>query len=408
MRALVFHPTVPRYLATRAVGSAWEAAYWSGLSPLRLREVPDPPLPGPEWVRVRVRMGGICGSDLHLVTLQTSPSASAFASFPFVPGHENVGHVVEVGSAVADLEPGQRVVVEPVLPCRARGIRPPCPPCQQGDYHLCVRTTDGHLSPGLMVGACRDTGGSWGETFVAHRSQVIPLPPTVSDENALMSEPAACALHALMRWPPRDGDTVVVVGGGVIGQAVVACLRAMGCGARVVVLAKYPYQAEQARALGADHTVQLQGADGHYEALADLLGARVRRPMLGKRVLVGGAPVVVDCVGSGRSLDDSLRLAGPKGTVVVLGLASLPRGVDWTPVWLKELRVVGSYAYAVERWQGHPVRTLELVVRWMAEGKLDLSGLVTHRFPVGSYREALRAALGKSTTRAFKVAFEFR
>jgi threonine dehydrogenase-like Zn-dependent dehydrogenase len=407
MRALVFHPTVPRYLLTRAAGPAWEAAYWSALSPLRLRQLPDPPLPGPDWVRVRVRLGGICGSDLHLVTLQASPSASAFASFPFVPGHENVGEVVELGSGVRDLHVGQRVVVEPVLPCLARGFAEPCGPCGSGDYHLCVRTTDGHLSPGLMVGACRDTGGSWGETFVAHRSQVFPLPESVDDANALLSEPAACALHALLRWRPREGDTVLVVGGGVIGQAVVACLRAMGCAATVVVLAKYPYQAERARAFGADHAVLLQGADGHYEPLAELLQAQLRRPMLGKRVVVGGARLVVDCVGSGRSLDDALRLAGPKATVVVLGLASLPRGVDWTPVWLKELRVVGSYAYAVEDWEGERVRTLALVLRWMSEGRLDLSDLLTHRFPLHRYPEALRTALGKSAQRALKVAFAF-
>ncbi|MER3455292.1 MAG: alcohol dehydrogenase [candidate division GAL15 bacterium] len=406
MRALVFHPTVACYLLTRAAGAVWESAYWSPLSPLRLRDVQDPALPGPEWVRVRVRMGGICGSDLHLVTLQASPSASAFASFPFVPGHENVGEVVEAGSQPG-VRPGQRVVVEPVLPCRTRGFPEMCGPCREGDYHLCVRTAEGHLRPGLMVGACRDTGGSWGENFVAHRSQVLPVPDSVGDEEALLSEPAACALHALLRWMPSDRDAVLVIGGGVIGQLVVACLRALGSSAPVTVLTKYPHQAERARAQGADHTVLLQGRDGHYEALADLLGARLRRPMLGKRVVVGGARLVVDCVGSGRSLDDALRWAGPRGTVVVLGLASLPRGVDWTPVWLKELRVVGSYAYALEDWRGERVRTMELVLRWMAEGRLAVADLVTHRFPLDRFRDALHAALGKSAHRAFKVAFQF-
>lgn len=407
MRALAFHPTVPRYLLTRAAGVAWTSAYWSSLSPLRLRDLPDPPLPGPDWVRVRTRLGGICGSDVHLVTLHASPSTSPFASFPFVPGHENVGVVVETGNGVRDLKPGQRVVVEPPLPCRVRGLPEVCDPCRVGDYHLCLRTTEGHLSPGLMVGACRDTGGSWGENFVAHRSQVLPLGDGVSDFNALLSEPAACALHALLRWMPAESDTVLVVGGGAIGQAVVACLRALGSGARVVALVKYPFQAERALQMGANHAVRLAGQDGHYDALADLLGARLVKPMLGKRSVVGGARLVVDCVGSARSLDDSLRLAGPKGTVVVLGLASLPKGVDWTPVWLKELRVVGSYAYAVDNWKGQRVRTLELVLRWMEEGRLDLSSLVTHTFPIRNYRGALRTVLGKAGVRAFKVAFEF-
>ncbi len=403
----MFHPSIPRYLLTRAVGQLWPAAYWGPLAPIALCQVPDPPLPGPDWVRVRVRLGGICGSDLHLLTLQTSPAASAFASFPFVPGHENVGVVVEAGPDVRDLRPGGRVVVEPVLPCRVRGLAEPCAACARGDYHLCVRTTEGHLSPGLMVGACRDTGGSWGETFVAHRSQVLPVPEGVSDENALLSEPAACALHPLLRHPPRDGATVLVVGGGAIGQAVVACVRALRPEARVLALVKYPHQAHMARRLGADHVVLLRGRDGHYDELAELLRARLLRPMLGKRVVAGGAEWVVDCVGSGRSLDDAFRLAAPGGTVVVLGLASFPRGVDWTPVWLKELRVVGSYTYAVERWEGRTVRTLELVLDWMAQGRLDLGALVTHRFLLSRYRDAFRTALGKAQANAFKVAFEF-
>ncbi len=407
MQALMFHPSIPRYLLTRAAGQLWPAAYWSPLAPIALCQVPDPPLPGPDWVRVRVRLGGICGSDLHLLTLQTSPAASAFASFPFVPGHENVGVVVEAGPDARDLQPGGRVVVEPVLPCRVRGLAEPCAACARGDYHLCVRTTDGHLSPGLMVGACRDTGGSWGETFVAHRSQVLPVPEGVSDENALLSEPAACALHPLLRHPPHDGATVLVVGGGAIGQAVVACVRALRPGTRVLALVKYPHQAHMARRLGADHVVLLRGRDGHYDELAELLRARLLRPMLGKRVVAGGAEWVVDCVGSGRSLDDAFRLTAPGGTVVVLGLASFPKGVDWTPVWLKELRVVGSYTYAVERWEGRTVRTLELVLDWMARGRLDLGALVTHRFPLTRYRDAFRTALGKAQANAFKVAFEF-
>ncbi len=407
MQALVFHPTVPRYLLTRGLGRVSTAAYWSPVAPIALRQIPAPPLPGPEWVRVRTRLGGICGSDLHLLTLEASPATSVFASFPFVPGHENVGVVEEVGSAVSDLQVGQRVVVEPVLPCRIRGFAQLCSSCIRGDHHLCVRTTEGQLSPGLMVGACKDTGGSWGEAFVAHRSQVLPVPEEVSDGNALLSEPAACALHSLLRNPPPTGGTVLVVGGGVLGQAMVACVRALGLDVRVVALVKHPHQADMARRLGADYTVRLRGTDGHYEELAELLHARLLRPMLGKRVLVGGAEWVVDCVGSGRSLDDAFRLAAPGGTVVVLGLASFPRGVDWTPVWLKELRVVGSYAYAVEQWEGNPVRTLDLVLQWMNAGRLHLGLLVTHRFPISRYREAFHTALSKAQANAFKIAFEF-
>ncbi len=404
MRALVFHPTIPRFVVTRALGRLSRQAAWGPWAPLRYRDVPEPPLPGEEWVRVQVRLGGICGSDLHTIQLDSSPALSALTSFPFVMGHENVGTVVEVGRRAHGLAVGQRVTVEPALPCAARDL-PPCPYCAAGRYNLCVRVADGHLSPGLMIGACRDTGGSWSGGFVAHRSQVFPVPDGVSDEEALMAEPAACAVHPLLSSPPRDQDTVLVIGGGVIGQCAIAALRALGSAARIVALVKHPHQGEAARQLGADAVVRLGPGDAHYPEVADRVGGVLRRPMLGKRVLLGGADLTVECVGSARSLDDALRLTRPGGTVIVLGLAAIPAGVDWTPVWWKELRVTGSYIYGVETWQGRRVRTIPLVLEWMAAGRMRLGHLVTHRYALDDYREALRVATGKAASAAFKVAF---
>jgi threonine dehydrogenase-like Zn-dependent dehydrogenase len=207
-------------------------------------------------------------------------------------------------------------------------------------------------------------------------------------------------------YPPRDGDRVLVVGGGVIGQCAIAALRAAGSGARVIALVKHAFQGEMAARLGADRIVTLRRGDGHYPELAELLGSALRRPMLGKRVLPGGADLTIECVGSSRSLDDSLRLTRPGGRVVILGLASIVSGVDWTPVWLKELQVTGSYIYRWETWQGRRRRTMEIALEWLAAGRADLGRLVTHRFPLERYREALGAAMGKARSRAFKVAFQ--
>lgn len=406
MRALVFNPTIPRFAVTKALGAVSRPALWGRFAPLQFQHIPDPPLPGDEWVRVKVRLGGICGSDLHTIHLDSSPALSALTSFPFVMGHENVGTIVESGRGAAGVRLGERVTIEPPLPCAARGVVPPCANCAAGNYHLCQRYTTGHISPGLMIGACRDTGGSWGETFVAHRSQVFPLPEAVTDDNALMAEPMACTLHPLVRRPPADGATVLVIGGGVIGQCAIAALRAAGMPSRVIALVKYPFQGEMARRLGADEVVELGRGDSHYDALAELTGATLRRPMLGKRVMIGGAHVTIECVGASRSLDDALRLTTEGGRVIVLGLASLPRGVDWTPIWLKELQVTGSYIYGVEEWQGRKARTMEIVLDWMANGRVNLAPLVTHRFPLEAYAQALQTAMGKAESQAFKVVFE--
>lgn len=405
MKALVFDPTIPRYLATRALSAVSRSALWGPLAPLQYRDLPDPPLPGDDWVRVGVTLGGVCGSDLSTIRLTGSPAASVVTSFPCVLGHENVGTIVEVGRGVRDLAAGLRVTVEPTLPCAARGIDPPCANCAAGNYNICLRYTEGHISPGLSIGFCRDTGGSWGETFVAHRSQVFPVPDAVTDERALMVEPLAVALHPFLRVPPLSGQTVLVVGGGVIGQSVVAVLRALGTPVRIVVLAKYPFQERMARQLGADETVRLRRGDGHYEALSELLGAKLHRPIFGHRVPIGGgADVTVECVGSGRSIADALWWTRSGGTMILLGVAALPRGVDWTPIWLNELRVLGSYIYGVESYEGRRVRTMDLVLEWIERGRLDPSPLVTHRFPLNDYAAALTTAMGKAESQAFKVA----
>ncbi|WP_324716888.1 alcohol dehydrogenase catalytic domain-containing protein [Carboxydochorda subterranea] len=405
MKAVQFHTTIPRFVVGKLAGAVARSAYTTrGVGSTRLVDVPVPELPGPRWALIRTRMGGICGSDLHTIFLESSPSTSPFASFPFTFGHENVGVVERAGPEVRGAAPGQRVVVDPVLGCEVRGIEPPCPACRRGDYQLCERFTDGALSPGMLTGTCRDTGGSWGEYFLAHDSQLIPVPDSLSDEAALMAEPFAVALHPVLRFPARSGETVLVIGAGTVGLAVVAALRATGSPGRVVVAARHAHQAEAARRLGADLVVTARGPR-LYPALAEALGARLLRPIIGKPVPVGGADLTFECVGTGPSIDDALRFTRAGGRVVLVGLASTPRNVDWSPIWLKELQVQGTFCYGVERLPGgRRIRTMAYALELMEQGKADLGSLVTHRFPLESWREAIQAAARKGPSGAVKVA----
>src|SRR5262245_57214229 len=118
--------------------------------------MPSPALPNDRWVRIRTRMGGICGSDLNILTLRASPSTSPFSSFPFVLGHENVGVVTEVGPGVRSVAVGARVTANPLLACAARGIHPPCAACASGDPQRCAHFTDGDVAPGMLLGTTRD------------------------------------------------------------------------------------------------------------------------------------------------------------------------------------------------------------------------------------------------------------
>lgn len=361
MKAIQFVQSIPRYVLSRAISTLYPPILWSRLSCLKYRDVPEPPLPNEDWVKVKVRYGGICGSDMGLIFLHKSPSLSAFVSFPFTVGHENVGTIAELGSEVEGFEVGERVVVDPTLSCEVRGFADLCPACRRGDTNLCQRFAEGAIAPGLLIGNCHDTGGSWSPLFAAHKSRLFRVPASVSDENGVMVEPFAVALHAVMRNFPRDDEVVLVVGAGVIGIFVVAALRA--------------------------------------------LGSTLHKPLLGKRVMVGGADLVFDCVGSGGSIDDALRFTRSGGRMVLVGAAALPTGIDWTPLWLNEIEVKGSYIYSTELYQGKRMRTFQVALALMTEGVVDLAPLVPHKFKLEDYRRALASVPKKGRSGVIKSVF---
>lgn len=402
--ALQMTDSIPRYVASKAVGRFHDTAFWGPLGSLRYRDVRTPELPTSEWVRVQTLLGGICGSDISSITLHTSTSTTVFTSFPFTLGHENVGTISEVGRQVGDEWLGQRVVVDPLLSYPVRDL--PQPPGRALNH--CLAWDQGSIAPGMLTGYCRDTGGSWSEEFVAHRSQLVAVPDHLSDEEAVLAEPFAVGLHAVLRAMPSDDDTVLVIGGGIIGLCVIAAMRSLGSKARIVAIARHQFQAEEARRLGADVVLGRTRGDQLEAELVETFGARSLKPVLGPNVIVGGADVVFDCVGSVSSVEQSLRFATSGGRVVMVGLTSNLDGVDWTPVWLNELSLIGSYCYAIEEWEGEQISTVALAVRLMADGKADLHRLVTHSFALTDYRNALETVTSKSRSGVIKAVFDFR
>ena len=403
MQALEFDFTIPRYLVGKGLGWVFPSVYWSGISCLRHREVPEPRLPGPDWARVRVRYGGICGSDLGLVALRPSTALAGISSFPFIMGHENVGTLTELGTEVEGFAVEDRVTVEPLLGCAARGFVDLCPACARGDPAVCERRTEGALGAGPMTGGCSSTGGSWSSAFVAHRSQLVRVPDSVSDENALLVEPFATGLRAVLRNQPSSDGQALILGTGVIGICVVAALRALGHRSRIVVVAKHPFQADLARRYGAD--VVIPPGDDHR--LAEALRARVHPCVMGSPLVSGGADVVYECVGSDASLGTAVRFTREGGSTAILGQAAVPRGVDWTSLWYKEISIRGCYVYGWETWQGQRMRTFQIAMDLLKAGDVDLAPLVTHRFRLEEYRKALRMATHKSRHGLVKAVFTF-
>ena len=346
MKAITFDVGVSRWLACKAAGLLSPRAYWSVLSGLRLREMPVPGLPSPNWVRLRPILGGICGTDLSAILLRTHPASflPALTAFPYGLGHECVALVEEVGHAVKEWKPGDRVVVEPSLSCAPREIDPPCPRCAAGEFTLCEYTDRGVIPPAIMLGYNNFTGGTWGERFVAHQWQLHRVPDSLPDRQAVLTDPIACALHGVLRRLPDDNDRVLVQGGGIIALGVIASLRALGCRADITALVWLSHQEELARSLGADRVIRSsskQPARERYDRIARQVGGRRVPGRFGNQGLVGGFDLVYNCVGTGPALTDAAKFTRPRGALVVMGTASITV-VDTTPLWFKELNVIGS------------------------------------------------------------------
>jgi len=362
----------------RSVARFAAARVSSRLAPLRLDTARDEPKqPGPGWQRVRPVLAGICGSDLATVDGRSSRWFEPIVSFPFVPGHEVVGL----------LDDGRRVVVEPVLKCATRAVTPACGMCAAGRTNLCERIAFGDLEPGLQTGYCTDTGGGWSEAMVAHDSQLHPVPDAMTDEAAVMVEPAACAVHAARQGPSGATGTAAVIGAGTLGLLTVAALRRSAAPPRLLVAAaKHPHQRHLVAELGADEVC----APGELERVL----RRATRSLAAGRQLTGGVAAVFDCVGSAASLAQALRVAAPGGAIVLVGMPG-PTIVDLTPLWQREVTLRGAYAY--ER------ADFEAAFGLVAEA--DLGRLVSARYPLERYRHALDHAAAAGRRASVKVAF---
>ncbi len=410
MPALVYDVEPVQWAICRLAGWVAPSVFWSKLSGLRLTDVPVPQLPTPEWVRLRTLLGGICGTDLAAITQRQHPASilQVFSSFPAVIGHENVAVIDDVGSQVSGWSPGERVVVEPTLSCVPRGITPVCPRCAAGRFTLCDNFREGRLPVGSMIGWNNFTGGSWAPYFVAHASQLHRVPDSITDEQAVVVDPIAGALHAVMRRMPADDETVLIVGSGLLGLGIAASIRALGGTCRIAALTRHPRQEELMRRYGADdvvHTWRTDSQAERYNRVARLVGGRVVPSMFGHQAFIGGFDVVYDCVGTGQSLTDAMKYARSAGTVVEVGTSQISL-VDTAPLWFDELTLIGANGRAIENYNGTPTHTYEVVFDLVERGKLDLKGLVTHRFRPNQYRDAFDTLSRRSQSGAIKVVFE--
>ena len=317
------------------------------------------PDPGPHDVRVRVLQTGLCGTDLHL------HDGQFMAEYPMIPGHETVGVVDAVGSAVPGLGVGERVVVNPNAGCGACGF------CREGRALLCERLTG--------IGSNRP--GGFAEYVVAPAAQVFPVGGLAVD-TAVFVEPTACAAHAIDVIRPVHGSTALVLGAGPTGLLLAQLLRAAGP-SHVTVAAPTAFKLATAADLGADRTHLMTRGDlpGDVRVLSDLTGGV-------------GYDLVVDATGAAPVAEALLSLTRSGGTAVFYGVTDEADRVSISPydVFRRELTIKGSFA---------EISSFPAAIAALRAGRARTDGIITHRFGLDDYGEALRAL--RSDRSAHKV-----
>jgi threonine dehydrogenase-like Zn-dependent dehydrogenase len=378
-----------------------------------LRELERPALVRDDWAVAKTRLTGICGSDAKMVFMDfgddySDSALNGYFTFPTVFGHEVVADVVEVGPAVTTLEIGQRVVLNPWLSCGPRGIDPPCGSCQDGDYSMCWHFTRGPIAAGIHTGTSKDAPGGFAEYLPAHETMLIPVPEGVSDEVAVLADPFAVSLHSVTRHPPPPGGKVLVYGGGALGTTVTAIIRALHPDVQVMVVARFSAQAALARRLGAA-VVDPFPVEQLLEEAAAWSGGVLQRfegsglPMAHP----GGFDVVYDTVGTAQTAEIGVRLLKARGTMVKSGVHA-PERWEWSPLYFKEISWVGSNAFGVEEVDGIRMHGIAHYLRLADQGRVDLTGMLTHIFRLEQWREAFVALATQEESGAIKTAFDFR
>ncbi len=312
---------------------------------IRIEQVPTPEVRAHDDVLVEVSYCGICGTDLHeylvgpIVTPHAGPHPLTGATLPQTLGHEFSARVVETGSQVQDLRPGDRVAIMPAIVCGR------CPWCRQGLGHLCQCFA--------CTGLSAETGGL--ATYaVLKEYQLATIPDDVSDLEGAVVEPASVAAYGVDRAGVRGGDVVLVTGAGPIGA--LSAMYASAIGASTVIVAEpNPHRAALARALDVGPVVDPTSGE-----LAELVGSLTNGL---------GIDVGIECSGASAGLDTCIQHARPRGTVVQTGLHTKPAALDAMRLSERDITLVGSWCYLITDWPR--------IIRLIGSGKFPVAKAVT-------------------------------
>lgn len=325
-----------------------KAVYYHAPRNFEIREVPVPQV-GDDDVLFKVRCCGICGTDGHV------HAGEFISSFPLIPGHEVVGEVAAFGKNVTGFAKGDHVVADPGVTCEA------CFYCRRGQSLLCENFQ------GKGVSASEPGGFSEYITFAAKKVYKIQ---NLSDEEATLIEPAACAIHGMDKLGTAVGIEALVIGAGPTGLILAQLLKLNGA-QRVVIAANKGIKTDIAKQLDA----------GHEYVELDRVNPGEQWEKL-KQENPYGFDVVVEATGSEKVANDSINYVRRGGTLMVYGVYDNSALVHWPPskIFVDEIKIIGSFA------QTH---CFPRAVAYLDSGKIRVKGMVTDVYSISDYQKAL-------------------
>lgn len=334
--------------------------YAPGNGNMELREVPEPS-PGPNEVKIKVKFASICGSDLHIL----HGDIGIPMRFPVIPGHEFAGVVVEIGENVKNVKIGERVTGE-----NTRTVCGVCRQCVTGSYNLCQHR--------LATGYAYD--GAFAEYVIIPDVRIHKLPENVDFRSGALTDPSACAYHAVQELTGINaGDIVLITGPGPMGLFSLQYVKLNGGIVILVGTEKDKKRLDIGSKLGADYIL----SGGNIEK-------KIMEITNGK-----GVDVVLECSGAESAAQLGIQTVRREGKYTQIGIFGKPVEIALDQVLYKEIKVTGSFSQKYWGWE----KALELC----SQGKIKVSPLITHTFPLSLWREAFEIF---ESGEAIKVVFE--
>ncbi len=349
--------------------------------------VPSDVVERSDWMMLKPILSGICGSDIAVIYGKSSAYLAPLASFPAVLGHEIVARVL---TSRPGLVTGSRVVVDPTLGCAARGETDLCPACRANLPQFCANRQNPAQGPGMLLGYHHRWPGGFSTTMWAPQAQCWPVPETMPDERAVLTEPLATVLAGLEQVESGPQMDVLVIGAGTIGLLATWMCRQLWSPTRLHVSTRYSYQATWARVLGADAT---SIDEDFYDQNRAVVGRPSRPGQFGApNYYPGGYDLIVDAVGTAASIRQGLAQTKPGGQFLQLGGVGQVHA-DLTGLWSRGIRWIGSYGYH----NRGGTSTFPSALAWLHGADVPIEGLVTHHYPIDQYARALQILRDRGT-----------